>query len=38
VTEQVRSPKGLRRVLSSLHFKNKKPDGEGCKYPSAATD
>ncbi len=36
VTEQVRSPKGPRRVLSPLHFINKKPDCEGCKYPSAA--
>ena len=35
VTEQVRSPKGPRRVLSPLHFINKKPDCEGCKYPSA---
>lgn len=35
VTEQVRSPKGPRRVLSPLHFKNKKPDCEGGKSPSA---
>ncbi len=35
VTEQARSPKGLRSVLPPLHFKYKKPGCEGFKYPSA---